>query len=473
MAEFPSKKERLQLMRIPMPAQDGLERATNFQEVCNGYDEKMAIAEAQRCLQCKIPTCIDGCPVDIKIDEFITKIVEEDFQGAIDKIKEDNFLPAVCGRVCPQEKQCEATCVLTKRKESVAIGNLERFVADWALANPKAAAPSTIKKTGKKVALVGSGPASLACAADLINAGMDVTVFEALHELGGVLVYGIPEFRLPKSIVKAEIDSLKDLGVKFELNAVVGKTVSMDELMKEQGFSSIFLAMGAGLPKFMNIPGEEFAGVYSANEYLTRVNLMKAYKYPQYDSPVLDCKGKSVAVIGGGNTAMDACRVAKRLGAKNSYIIYRRAEEQLPARLEEIHHAKEEGIIFKTLTNPLCYLADDNGRVNKIKCLQMELGEPDDSGRRSPVPIPDSEFFIDVDIVVVAIGNGSNPLLIDENPDIKVNRWQNIVVNEETMETSVPGVFAGGDIVTGGATVILAMGAGRKAAKGIIAYLQK
>lgn len=472
MANFPPIKERMQIMRVPMPEQDGTVRAGNFLEVCHGYDKDSAIQEAQRCLQCKTPTCIDGCPVDIKIDQFIKHIVEEDFQGAIDKIKEDSFLPAVCGRVCPQEKQCEATCVLTKRKESVAIGNLERFVADWSLQNPKKADISKIKKIGKKVAIVGSGPAGLACAADLINWGVDVTVYEALHELGGVLVYGIPEFRLPKSIVKAEINNLKELGVKFELNAVVGKTISLDELMEEEGYDAIFLGVGAGLPKFMNIPGEEFAGVYSANEFLTRVNLMKAYDYPNHDSPILNCKGKSVAVIGGGNTAMDACRVAKRLGAKNSYIIYRRAEEQLPARLEEIHHAKQEGVIFKTLNNPTAYIADEQQRVKQVKCVKMELGEPDESGRRSPIVIPDSEHIIDVDIVVVAIGNGSNPLLIEENPEIEVNKWQNIVVNNETMETSIPGVFAGGDIVTGGATVILAMGAGRKAAKGIMNHIQ-
>ncbi|MBT3979713.1 MAG: NADPH-dependent glutamate synthase [Bacteriovoracaceae bacterium] len=457
-------------MKIPrnkMPEMNPIKRAACFEEVSLGYSKEDAITEAQRCLQCKIPTCIDGCPVSIKIDQFITLLVKEDFSGALDKIKEDNFLPAICGRVCPQEKQCEQTCVVGKRNEPVAIGRLERFVADYNRDNEK---PKDVKRaapTGKKVAIVGSGPAGLACAADLASFGHQVTVFEALHEFGGVLIYGIPEFRLPKEIVKYEIDNLKKLGVEFVANSIVGKTITLSELMEEEGFEAIFLGLGAGLPTFMKIPGEEFAGVYSANEFLTRVNLMKANQFPNFDSPILDCKDKTVVVVGGGNTAMDAVRVAKRLGAKSAKIIYRRSLEEMPARNEEIHHAQEEGIEFLNLTNPIQYIGDDKQVVNAIKCHKMELGEPDDSGRRRPVVIEGSEYEIDVDVVVVAIGNSSNPLINKSNPEIEVNKWGNLVVDEETMETSEKGVFAGGDIVTGGATVILAMGAGRKAALGI------
>jgi len=472
MASFPDKKDRMKIQRHDMPEQDPLKRSTNFLEVNLGYDKETAIVEAQRCLQCKTPTCVDGCPVNIKIDQFIKYIVEDDMNLAIDKIKEDSFLPAVCGRVCPQEKQCESTCVLAKRKESVAIGRLERYVADWSLKNPNLNhQKKTIQKINKKVAIVGSGPSGLACAADLINLGVDVTVFEALHELGGVLVYGIPEFRLPKDIVKAEIQKLKDLGVKFEKNVVVGKTLTIEEIFNEEGFDAIFLGVGAGLPKFMKIPGEEYAGVYSANEFLTRVNLMKSDQFPKFDSPILNCKGKNVAIIGGGNTAMDAVRVAKRLGAKHAYIIYRRSLEEMPARDEEIHHAQAEGIEFLNLTNPVRYIGDKNQKLLQIECLKMELGQADQSGRRRPIPIENSEYKIDIDIAVVAIGNGSNPLIIESNPEIEINQWKNIVVNHDNMETSKKAVFAGGDIVTGGATVILAMGAGRKAAKGIYNFL--
>jgi glutamate synthase (NADPH) small chain len=476
MADFPSKKERMQIKRHPMPEQDPQVRNANFQEVTCGYTAEMALEEAKRCLQCKIPTCIDGCPVTIKIDQFLELIVAEDLPGALNKIKEDNFLPAICGRVCPQEKQCEQKCVLSKKGDSVAIGRLERFVADAMFDQPAPATPSSTttktKSSGKKVAIVGSGPAGLACAADLVGAGHEVTVFEALHELGGVLVYGIPEFRLPKAIVKKEINGLADAGVKFVNNAVIGRTIGLDELFEKKGFDAAFLGTGAGLPNFMNIPGEEFGGVYSANEFLTRVNLMKSYQFPEYDSPIMNCNGATVAVIGGGNTAMDAVRVSKRMGAKRSMIIYRRSEAEMPARLEEIQHAKEEGVEFHNLTNPLKYLGNEQQQLRSIECIKMELGPPDESGRRRPIAIEGSEFTTDVDIVVVAIGNGSNPLLSQTNPEIETNKWGNIVVDPKTMETSRKGIFAGGDIVTGGATVILAMGAGRTAATAINDYLK-
>jgi glutamate synthase (NADPH/NADH) small chain len=436
-----------------------------------GFDRELAINEAQRCLQCKTPTCIDGCPVDIKIDEFIQLIVEEDFLAAARKIKEDNALPAICGRVCPQEEQCEIKCVLGKKFEPVAIGRLERFVADYEMAQHVEPQPVTAKKIGKKVAVVGSGPAGLSCAGDLIYMGYDVTVFEALHELGGVLVYGIPEFRLPKEIVRKEIFNLEKIGVKFERDAVIGSSMTVDELMEEEGFEAVFIGVGAGLPWFMNIPGENLVGVYSANEFLTRVNLMKAYRFPEYDSPMLDLKGKNVAVIGGGNTAMDAVRISKRLGAKHAYIIYRRSEVEMPARVEEVHHAKEEQVEFIILNNPVEMLGDEQGRLKQIRIIKMELGEPDDSGRRRPVPIEGSEYILDIDVAVMAIGNGSNPMIHKTTPDIAVNKWGNITVDDETMRTTKKGVFAGGDIVTGGATVILAMGAGRTAARSIHAYL--
>jgi glutamate synthase (NADPH/NADH) small chain len=471
MAEFLPPKERMQIPKQVMPEQDPAERIRNFNEVNFGLTKELAIREAQRCLQCKTPTCIDGCPVDIKIDDFITLIVKEDFLGAARKIKEDNILPAICGRVCPQEEQCEQTCILGKKYEPVAIGRLERFVADYEMAQGVEPEPIKVVKKNKKVAVVGSGPAGLSCAGDLIHMGYDVTVFEALHELGGVLVYGIPEFRLPKEIVRKEIANMEKLGVEFRTDMVIGRSLTVDELMEEEGYEAVFVGVGAGLPWFMNIPGENLVGVYSANEFLTRVNLMKAYRFPEFDSPMLDCRGKNVAVMGGGNTAMDAVRISLRLGAKNAYIVYRRSEVEMPARIEEVHHAKEEGVQFLMLTTPVEMLGDEQGRLKGMKCLKMKLGEPDASGRRRPIPIEGSEYILDVDIAVIAIGNGSNPMIHQTTPEIEVNKWGNIVVDGETMKTSKKGVFAGGDIVTGGATVILAMGAGRTAAKAIDRYL--
>jgi glutamate synthase (NADPH/NADH) small chain len=428
--------------------------------------------EALRCIQCPKPTCVEGCPVGVKIGEFIALVAEGDFLGAADKMKEDNLLPAICGRVCPQEEQCEIKCVVGKKNEPVAIGRLERFVADFERKTVGIRIPKLNPKTGKKVAIVGSGPAGLSCAGDLIQMGHDVTVFEALHELGGVLIYGIPEFRLPKAIVKAEIDSLKNLGVEFVTNAVIGFTDTIDEIL-QNGYDAAFIAVGAGLPYFLNISGENLNGVYSSNEFLTRVNLMKAYRFPEFDTPVFDCSGKNVAVFGGGNTAMDAVRTSKRLGAKNAYIIYRRSDVEMPARAEEIHHAKEEGIEFILLSNPVEFLGDESGWLKSVKLLKMELGEPDSSGRRRPVPIEGSEYELPIDMAVIAIGNGSNPIIQKTTSDLDFNKWGNIIVDEATMKTSKKGVFAGGDIVTGGATVILAMGAGRKAAKAIDEYLKK
>jgi glutamate synthase (NADPH) small chain len=466
-----SKKDRMKIPRQPMPEQDPALRRSNFKEVNLGFTEELARMEALRCLQCPKPVCIDGCPVGVKINEFIDLVSKGEFLAASAKIKEDNMLPAICGRVCPQEEQCEAKCVVGKKGESIAIGRLERFVADFERNHAGIKAVELKPKTGRRVAVIGSGPAGLSCAGDLIQMGHDVTVFEALHELGGVLIYGIPEFRLPKEIVKAEIESLKNLGVEFKANAVIGFTDTIDELLSS-GFNAVFIAVGAGLPNFMNIDGENLNGVYSSNEFLTRVNLMKAYKFPEYDTPVFNVKDKNVAVFGGGNTAMDAVRTSKRLGAKNAYIIYRRSETEMPARKEEVHHAKEEGIEFILLSNPKRFIGDENGWLTGVEITKMELGEPDASGRRKPVPIPNSEYIIDIDMAVISIGNGSNPIIQKTTPDINFNKWGNIVVNEETMSTSKPGVFAGGDIVTGGATVILAMGAGRKAASAINDYLK-
>ena len=466
-----SKKDRMKIPRQPMPEQDPDVRRSNFEEVNLGFTEELAKMEALRCLQCPKPVCIAGCPVGVKIDEFIKLVSEGDFLAASAKIKEDNMLPAICGRVCPQEEQCEAKCVVGNKGESIAIGRLERFVADFERNNIGLRTIEIKNKSGKKVAIIGSGPAGLSCAGDLIQMGHNVTVFEALHELGGVLIYGIPEFRLPKEIVKAEIDSLKKLGVEFRTNSVIGFTDTIDELMND-GYDAVFIAVGAGLPNFMNIPGENLNGVYSSNEFLTRVNLMKAYKFPDYDTPVFNVEGKNVAVFGGGNTAMDAVRTSKRLGAKNAHIIYRRSEAEMPARKEEVHHAKQEGIEFILLANPKKFIGDENGWLTGVEITRMELGEPDASGRRKPVAIPNSEYIIDIDMAVIAIGNGSNPIIQQTTPDLSYNKWGNILVDEETMATTKPGVFAGGDIVTGGATVILAMGAGRKAAKSIDEYLK-
>ena len=463
-------KERLRIPRQSMPEQDPKVRSHNFSEVNLGFDEETAVEEAMRCLLCKKPLCIDGCPVNIKIPEFIQLIAEQDFLGAAAKIKEDNSLAAVCGRVCPQEIQCEATCVIAKRFKPVAIGHLERFAADYERESGRIQLPKRAAATGKKVAIVGSGPAGLACATDLAQWGHEVTVYEALHEYGGVLVYGIPEFRLPKKILGDEINNLEKMGVRFVKNFIIGRTMTVDELMEVEGFDAIFIGTGAGLPWFMRIPGENLNGVYSANEFLTRVNLMKAYDFPQHDTPVK--LAKTAIVVGGGNTAMDGVRTAKRLGAERAILMYRRSEEEMPARDEEIKHAKEEGIEFMLLTSPIRYLEDGQGWIKGAECIRMELGEPDESGRRRPLPIEGSEFTIETDLAIVAIGNGSNPLLARTTPGLKINRWGNIIADPETGRTSKKGVFAGGDIVTGGATVILAMGAGRQAAAAIHEYLE-
>ncbi|MGE5398927.1 MAG: NADPH-dependent glutamate synthase [Ignavibacteriales bacterium] len=464
-----SKKDRMKIPRQKMPEQNSTARASNFEEVNLGFTEELARMEALRCIQCPKPTCTQGCPVGVNIRDFIALVAAGDYLGAAAKIKEDNALPAVCGRVCPQEEQCESVCVVGKKNEPVGIGRLERFVADFEREHTGIRTPEVKPKTGKKIGIVGSGPAGLSCAGDLIQMGHDVTVFEALHEIGGVLVYGIPQFRLPKEIVKAEVEALRKLGVDFQTNAVIGFTDTVDELLAN-GYDAIFVAVGAGLPYFLNIPGENLNGVYSSNEFLTRVNLMKAYKFPEYDTPVFNCKDKNVAVFGGGNTAMDAVRTAKRLGAKNAYIVYRRSETELPARKEEVHHAKEEGIQFLLLENPLEFIGE-NGWLKKVHLQKMELGEPDASGRRRPVAVAGSEHMMDIDMAIVAIGNGSNPIIQKTTPDLNFNKRGNVVVDETTMRTSKKGVFAGGDIVTGGATVILAMGAGRKAAAAINQYL--
>ncbi len=466
-AQSITTKERLAIPRQEMPSQNPEVRRHNFQEVNLGYTKELAQQEALRCLQCKEPACVKGCPVNIKIDQFIKLIAHGDFPGAARKIKEDNVLPAVCGRVCPQEDQCEKMCILTKKYTSVAIGNLERFAADYERETGQVELPQVARPTGKTVAIIGSGPAGLSCANDLVQLGHAVTVFEALHELGGVLMYGIPQFRLPKEIVQAEIEGMKKLGVNFITNAVAGRSVTVDELLKEENFDAVFIGVGAGLPWFMGIPGENLLGVYSANEFLTRVNLMKSYQFPDNDTPVFDCTGKNVAVFGGGNTAMDAVRTAKRLGAEHAWIVYRRSEAEMPARLEEVHHAKEEGIEFLMLMSPLKFIGNEEQWLNGVECLRMELGEPDDSGRRRPVPIAGSEFILPIDMAIISIGNGSNPLIKQTTPDIAVSKRDTIVVDIATMATSKENVYAGGDIVTGGATVILAMGAGRTAAAAI------
>ena len=454
----------------PMPEQPPELRAHNFQEVAKGYTAEMAIDEAKRCLGCKHKPCVSGCPVNVRIPEFIAHMQKGDFEAAYEVIRMTNALPAICGRVCPQETQCEERCVRGIKGEPVAIGRLERFAADWAMAHG-IAGQKPASKNGKKVAVVGSGPAGLTCAGDLAKLGYEVTVFEALHTSGGVLMYGIPEFRLPKALVQKEIDQIAELGVHIETNRVVGRSFTVEELMKEQGFDAVFVGSGAGLPNFQNIPGENLNGVYSANEFLTRINLMKAYDYPRSDTPVK--VGSRVAVIGGGNVAMDAARSALRMGAGEVSIVYRRSENEMPARREEIHHAREEGIMFRLLTNPVGIQGDEKGNVTAMTCVEMELSEPDASGRRRPVAIPGSAFTMIVDTVIVAIGNSPNPLIKKTTPGLDTQKWGGIIADEETGRTSLEGVWAGGDTVTGAATVILAMGAGKKAAKDIHDYLSQ
>ena len=448
--------------KVDMPVQDPNVRNRNFDEVALGYTEEMAVEEATRCINCKNKPCMGGCPVRVRIPEFIEKVANKEFEEAYKIITTTNGLPAVCGRVCPQESQCESKCIRGIKDEPVAIGRLERFVADWHLANSSEVADKP-ESNGIKVAVVGAGPAGLTCAADLAKLGYEVTIFEAFHKAGGVLVYGIPEFRLPKAIVQKEVDNLEALGVKIETSMVVGRVLSIDEIM-EMGFKAVFIGSGAGLPMFMNIEGESLIGVLSANEYLTRTNLMKAY-IDEYDTPII--KSKKVAVVGGGNVAMDAARTAMRLGAEEVYIVYRRSMEELPARAEEVHHAQEEGIVFKTLNNPVKINGDEDGRVKSITCIEMELGEPDESGRRRPIPVEDSEFDMDVDTVIMSLGTSPNPLIRSTTEGLEANKWGCLVVNEDTLETTRDNVYAGGDAVTGAATVILAMGAGKQAAENI------
>ena len=460
-------KDRMK--RVPVREQDPKERAKNFKEVCLGYNEEEAVKEAKRCLQCKNPRCVTGCPVSIDIPGFIKMVSEEKFEEAAKVIAKYSALPAVCGRVCPQENQCEGKCVLGIKGEPVSIGKLERFVADWSREH-KVDLSAKEESNGKRVAVIGSGPAGLTCAGDLAKMGYDVTIFEALHEAGGVLVYGIPEFRLPKdTVVKSEIENIKKLGVKVETNVIIGRTITIDELLEDEDFDAVFIGSGAGLPRFMGIKGENANGVLSANEFLTRVNLMKAFK-DDYETPVRT--GNKVAVVGGGNVAMDAARTALRLGAE-SHIVYRRSEEELPARVEEVHHAKEEGIIFDLLTNPVEILTDENGWVKGMKCVRMELGEPDESGRRKPVEIKGSEFVMDVDTVIMSLGTSPNPLISSTTKGLDINKRKCIIAEEHSGKTTREKVYAGGDAVTGAATVILAMGAGKDAAKAIDEYLKE
>ncbi len=463
-------ERNMSLEKTEMPVLAPEVRVNSFDEVATGYTKEQAINEANRCLECKNRPCVPGCPVNVSIPEFIHEIKEGNFLAAYKKITESNGLPAVCGRVCPQETQCEQTCVRGKKGEPVAIGRLERFVADFAISQGALGIKDLPQKNGHKVAVIGSGPAGLTCAGDLAKKGYEVTVFEAFHTSGGVLKYGIPQFRLPKEIVDLEINVLKEMGVEIKLDMVIGKILTLEEL-KEMGYEAIFIGSGAGLPSFMNIPGENYNDVYSANEFLTRSNLMYAYLYPEYDTP-MKRYGK-VAVIGGGNVAMDAARVAKRLGAGEVYIVYRRSEKEMPARVEEVHHAKEEGIQFHLLTNPIAILGDNKtGAVQGMTCVKMELGEPDASGRRRPVVVEGSEYTLDVDAVIVAIGQSPNPLIKSTTPELETQSWGGIITNEETGETSIPGVYAGGDAVTGAATVILAMGAGKVAAQSMDEYIQ-
>ncbi len=462
------KKERIKIPRQEMPTQDPKERIKNFREVPYGLTPELAMMEARRCLACPKPLCMSGCPVEVNIPEFIRLVTEGKFVEAAKVIKKTNALPAICGRVCPQEEQCEKVCIMTKKYGAIAVGNLERFVADYERTQGKIEIPKLPPSTGKKVAVVGAGPAGLTVAADLAMLGHKVVIFEALHKPGGVLIYGIPEFRLPKAIVKSEVEYLQKMGVEVHTSFVVGKLDTVDELF-EQGFDAVFIGTGAGLPNFMKIEGENLNGIYSANEFLTRSNLMAAYDFPNMDTPIF--VGENVAVLGGGNTAMDSVRTSLRLGAKNAYIVYRRSHTEMPARTEEIHHAEQEGVQFMFLTNPVKYIGDENGWVKAMECIKMELGEPDSSGRRRPVEIPGSNFVLPVDTVVVAVGNSSNPLIPQTTPGLKANKWGNIEVDPNTQMSSRPGVFAGGDIVTGGATVILAAGSGKVAARAIHKYV--
>lgn len=461
--EKPAKKT-VQRTRTPMPEQEPAARIRNFDEVPVGYTPEQARQEASRCLGCKNPACVEGCPVNVDIPGFLRLVQAGDYAAAARHIKKTNVLPAICGRVCPQESQCESKCVLNKKFEAVAVGRLERFVADFERQNNLVQLPEKEPATGKRIAVIGSGPAGLTVAGDLVLLGHDVTVFEAFHKPGGVLMYGIPEFRLPKRIVEQEVAFLERLGVRIELNQVVGRAVDVDELLHDRGFDAVFIGVGAGLPVFMNVPGEDLGGVYSAAEYLTRSNLMRAYLFPEYDTPVV--RGRHVSVVGGGNVAMDAARTARRLGAESVSIVYRRSREELPARAEEVHHAEQEGVIFRLLTNPVAFEGDERRMVQRMRCQRMELAEPDASGRRRPVPVADSEFTIDTDLVIVAIGSGANPLLTQSTSGLGLNRWGYIAADENG-RTNKSGVWAGGDIVTGSATVIEAMGAGRKAARDI------
>jgi glutamate synthase (NADPH/NADH) small chain len=462
------KKKRIVPHKTPMPEQDPSVRRSNFDEVSLGYSEVMAVMEAERCLQCREPGCVKGCPVNVPIPQFIKAVKEGDFEKAIEIVKEKNILPAVCGRVCPQEEQCEKFCLVGKKHEPVGIGRLERFIADWEKQTCQIGMPRMEAATGKKVAVVGSGPSGLTCAYDLAKLGHKITIFEALHEAGGVLFYGIPQFRLPKEIVACEIELLRHMGVEIVTNAVVGKLMTIDEIMEQ--FDACYIGTGAGFPKFMGIEGENLNGVYSANEFLTRTNLMRAYTFPEHDTPVI--RGKRVAVIGGGNVAMDAVRTSLRLGAEEAIIVYRRSETEMPARKEEVHHAKEEGVLFEILTSPVRIIGE-NGWVRALECVRMELSDPDESGRRRPVVIEGSEFLIHVDTVIMAVGTEANPLVPQSTRDLALNKRGYVIADEETGRTSRKGVYAGGDIVTGSATVISAMGAGRKAAKAIHAYLSE
>ena len=468
-----ANKERIKLPRQRVPEQDPQLRAHNFQEVNLGFPAEQAREESLRCIECPKPGCIDKCPVSVNVRGVIDLILAGDYLGAASMVRVDNALPAITGRVCPVEDQCESGCVLGKKGEPVGIAYLERFVADWERSTGHFGLPKSASPSGKKVGIIGSGPAGLACAGDLIQMGHKVHVFEALHELGGVLVYGIPEFRLPKEIVRHEIDVLRRRGVEFETNCVVGKTVTIDELMQDEGYDAMFIATGAGLPRFLGVPGEHLNGIYSANEFLTRVNLMRAYRFPEYDEPLYPCKDRDVIVVGGGNTAMDAVRSSLRLGARSASIYYRRTEVEMPARVEEVHHAKDEGVHFEMLVNPVEFLGDEKGNLTAVRCIRMELGEPDESGRRSPVPIKGSEFVMPCSVAIIAAGTSANPLIQSTTPGLATTKRGYISAQEETLATSKSGVFAGGDIVTGGATVILAMGAGRKAAKSIDEYLKK